>query len=65
MTVRSLTTENRRRIEEIISRLATGQPVSLMERIQLKKYALHIPFIASKVKIALARRELLEENGLF
>ncbi len=55
-----LTTENRRRIEEIIDRLGTGQSVSLEERIQLKKYSLHIPFIAGKVAQALRRREAFE-----
>ncbi|WP_152557485.1 MULTISPECIES: hypothetical protein [unclassified Prochlorococcus] len=52
-----LTTETRRRIEEIIDRLAKGELVTLEERIQLKKYSTHIPFIAGKVNQALRRRE--------
>ena len=64
MTVRMLTTETRRRLEKIIDRLGTGEPVSLEERIQLKKYAIHIPFVAGKVTQAIRRRELLEVDGL-
>ncbi len=61
---RMLTTKTRRRVEELISRLATGEPVSLKERIQLKKYALHIPFVAGKVNQALKNRESLDKDGL-
>ena len=64
MTVRMLTTETRRRLEKIIDRLGKGEPDSLEERIQLKKYAIHIPFVASKVTQAVRRRELLELDGL-
>ncbi len=60
MTIRMLTTDTRRRIEEMINRLGNGQTVSLEERIQLKKYSLHIPFIAGKVAQALRRREVYE-----
>ncbi|AAQ00498.1 hypothetical protein EV11_0922 [Prochlorococcus sp. SS52] len=55
-----LSTETRLRLEEIIDRLATGQTVSLEERIQLKKYSVHIPFVAGKVAQALRRREAFE-----
>ena len=61
MTFRMLTTETRRRIEEIIERLATGHPVTLEERIQLKKYSIHIPFVAGKINQALKRREEFEK----
>ena len=64
MTVRSLTTQTRRRLEEIINRLGKGEAVSLEERIQLKKYAVHIPFIANKVTRAIHNRELLYKDGL-
>ena len=59
---RILTTETRRKIQEIIDRLASGQKVTLEERIQLKKYSIHIPFIAGKVNQALRRRELFYWN---
>ncbi len=55
--MRMLTTETRRRIEEIINRLAQGHKVSLEERIQLKKYSTHIPFVAGKLAQALRTRE--------
>ena len=61
MTVRMLTTETRRRIESVIDRLATGQLVTLEERIQLKKYSMHIPFVAGKITQALRRREEFED----
>ena len=64
MTVRMLTTETRRRVEEIISRLGKGEVVSLEERIQLKKYAIHIPFVAGKLAQALRKRESLDTEGL-
>ena len=64
MTVRFLTTETRRRLEKIIDRLGEGAPVSLEERIRLKKYAIHIPFIAGKLTQAMRRRELLEADGI-
>ncbi|WP_320668215.1 hypothetical protein [Prochlorococcus sp. MIT 1307] len=64
MTVRMLTTETRRRLEEIIERLGKGETVSLKERIQLKKYAIHIPFVAGKVAQAMRRRESLDADGL-
>ena len=64
MTVRMLTTKTRRRLEKILDRLGKGETVSLEERIQLKKYAIHIPFIAGKVTQAMRRRELLELNEL-
>ncbi|KGG14383.1 MULTISPECIES: hypothetical protein [Prochlorococcus] len=60
MSIRMLSTETRLRLEEIIDRLATGQTVSLEERIQLKKYSVHIPFVAGKVAQALRRREAFE-----
>ena len=64
MTVRMLTTETRRRIEEVLNRLGAGETVSLEERIQLKKYAIHIPFVAGKLTQALRKREALETDGL-
>ncbi len=64
MAVRLLTTETRRRLEEIITRLRTGEAVSLKERIQLEKYAIHIPFIAIKVTQAIQHRESLDADGL-
>ncbi len=54
-----LSTDTRRRLEEIIDRLGSGESVSLEERIQLKKYSTHIPFIAGKVAQAHRRREAL------
>ncbi len=59
-----LTTETRRRLEEVLTRLGNGEKISLEERIQLKKYATHIPFIAGKLTQALRRRESLETDGL-
>jgi len=64
MVVRSLTTTTRKRVKEIIHRLATGEAVSLDERAQLQKYAIHIPFIASMVSKALRNRSELESDGL-
>ncbi len=64
MTVRFLTTETRRRIEEIIERLGKGETVSLNERIKLKKYAVHIPFVAGKITQAMRKRERLDADGL-
>mgnify|MGYP007063848138 CR=1 FL=1 len=64
MTVRFLTTETRRRLEEVIDRLGKGENVSLEERIQLKKYAVHIPFVAGKLTQAMRKRESLEADGL-
>ena len=64
MTVRMLTTETRRRLEGILNRLGNGETVSLQERIQLKKYATHIPFIAGKLTQALRKRESLETDGI-
>ncbi len=61
MTLRMLTTETRKRIEEIIERLATGDSVTLDERIQLRKYSIHIPFVAGKIRQALRRREEFEK----
>jgi len=52
-----LTTDTRRRIEGIIERIANGQNVSLEERIQLKKYSMHIPFVAGKLSQALRKRD--------
>ena len=64
MTIRLLTTKTRRKLEEIINRLGQGEAVSLEERIQLKKYAVHIPFIAGKVHQAMQKRASLDEDGL-
>ena len=64
MVFRTLRTDTRRRVEEIIHRLATGEPVSLEERTQLQKYALHIPFVAGQLRRALKHREGLEADGL-
>ncbi len=61
---RTLTTDTRRKIEEVISRLAKGGSVSLDERVKLDKYSTYIPFIAGKVSRALKQREILEDNGL-
>ena len=64
MALRMLTTETRRRLEQVLERLGNGEEVSLEERIQLKKYATHIPFIAGKLTQALRKRESLEKDGL-
>ena len=64
MTIRMLTTETRRRLEKVLDRLEKGEAVSLEERIQLRKYATHIPFIAGKLTQALRRRESREADGL-
>ena len=64
MVFRTLRTDTRRRVEEIIHRLATGEHVSLEERAQLQKYALHIPFVAGQLRKALKHREELEADGL-
>ena len=64
MAIRMLTTDTRRKLEEILERLSKGDLVSLQERIQLKKYAIHIPFISGKLTQALRQRELLDANGL-
>ena len=64
MTLRMLTTDTRRRLEEVMARLSNGEEVSLEERIQLKKYATHIPFVAGKLTQALRRRESLDADGL-
>ncbi len=58
MTIRMLTTDTRRRIESIIERLASGESVALEERILLRKYSTHIPFVAGKVAQALRTREM-------
>ena len=55
--MRMLTTETRRRIEEMIERLANRDTITLEERIQLNKYSQHLPFIAGKINQALRRRE--------
>ena len=62
MSLRTLTTKTRRQIEKIIQGLANGEEVSLEDRIKLNKYALHIPFIASKLDKALAKRNSQENN---
>ena len=62
--MRLLTTETRMKLEEILNRLSNGSSVSLNERIELKKYSSHIPFIAGKLSQALKKRELLENDGL-
>ncbi len=59
MAIRMLTTKTRLRIEQIIKRLAIGDSVSLVERIELKKYSVHIPFIAGKIAQALRTRRSL------
>ena len=64
MTLRMLTTETRRRLEAVLKRLGNGEEVSLEERIHLKKYATHIPFIAGKLTQALRKRESLDADGL-
>ena len=62
--MRLLTTEKRMKLEAILNRLSRGSSVSLSERIELKKYSSHIPFIAGKLNQALKKRELLENEGL-
>ncbi|KGG12508.1 MULTISPECIES: hypothetical protein [Prochlorococcus] len=62
--MRMLTTETRRKIEIIIKNLEKGENVTLKERIELNKYATHIPFIAGKVNQAMRMRSTLEEEGL-
>ena len=64
MSIRMLTTETRRRLEEVLDRLGNGKTISLEERIQLKKYATHIPFVAGKLTQALRKRESLKADGL-
>ena len=64
MTIRMLTTETRRRLEKILARLSNGETVTLEERIQLKKYATHIPFISGKLTQALRRQKPLDTNRL-
>ncbi len=64
MALRMLTTETRRKLEEVLARLGNGETVSLEERIQLKKYATHIPFIAGKLTQALRKRESLDTEEL-
>ena len=64
MVVRSLTTATRKRVKEIIHRLATGEAVSLEERALLQKYAIHILFIASMVSKALRNRSELQSVGI-
>ncbi len=54
--MRVITTETRRRLENIISRLNNYEQVSLTERIELSKYSKHIPFIAVKLNQALKKR---------
>ncbi len=60
MAVRSLTTVTLNRVKEIIDRLATGEVVSLEERIKLQKYAIHIPFIAVMLSKAIRNRSELK-----
>ncbi len=61
--LRLLTTKTRQRVEEILSRLERGKEVSLEERIQLKKFAMHIPFIAGKLNQAIKKRQFLESQN--
>ena len=60
MAVRSLTTVTLNRVKEIIDRLATGEVVSLEERIKLQKYAIHIPFIAAMLSKTTRNRSELK-----
>lgn len=60
MAVCSLTTVTLNRVKEIIDRLATGEVVSLEERIKLQKYAIHIPFIAWMLSKAIRNRSELK-----
>ena len=60
MTVRMLTADTRKRVQEILKRLSKGEPVTLAERIQLNKYALHIPYIAGMLIQAIRNRESTE-----
>ena len=60
ITMRMLTTKTRIKIESIINRLASGKEVSLEERINLHKYAMHIPFLAGKLNQAMRKRDLVE-----
>ncbi len=62
--MRMLSTNKRLEVEKIINRLSKGEEVSLNERIKLDKYALHIPFISRKIKLALLNRSVLEKEGL-
>ena len=54
--MRKLTTQTRLRIEKLISRLRTGDQITLEERIKLKKYSTYIPFIAGKLNRAINDR---------
>ncbi len=60
MAVRSLTTVTLNRVKEIIHRLATGEVVSLEERLKLQNYAIHIPFIAVMLSKAIRNRSELK-----
>ena len=62
--MRLLTNETRKRVESVITRLGDGMELSLQERIELRKYSTHIPFIAGKVNKALQKRVDLESEGL-
>ncbi len=62
--MRMLTTNTRRRLESIIGKLSNGDGVTLNERIEIQKYSERIPFIAGKIRQALRKRELLENDGL-
>ncbi len=62
--MRLLTTETRIKLEKVLDRLSNGCNVSLEERIELKKYSSHIPFIAGKLNQALRKREILENEDL-
>ncbi len=61
MGIRMLSTETRLRVEGIIQRIAAGEAVTLNERIQLRKYSNHIPYIAGKLNQALRKRRTSEE----
>ncbi len=60
MTFRMLTTDTRKKIEDIIDRIGNGRNVSLKERIQLNKYSKHIPFVAGKLSQALRKSKNFE-----
>ena len=60
--MRIITTETRRKLENIISRLNSYEEVSLTERIELSKYSKHMPFIAGKLNQALKKRNSDEKH---
>ena len=57
-----LTTKTRLRLQGILRRLATGQPVTLNERIELQKHADRDPTVSAWLRRA-RRRQCQQPNG--